>query len=90
LFAYTGTVPKRRCLVLIPHAQGGLYDYDVEAASSMEAARIAPDQHRETVADDAVITVISDGHGLRTFDYVEHNARQPTYRHRAGAVQAVR
>ena len=90
LFAYNGAVPKRRCLVLIPHPRSGNYDYDVEATSSMEAARIALDRHHGPVLDDAVITVILDGHGLRTFDYVEHNARQPTYRHRVGAVRAGR
>ena len=51
---------------------------------------MAPDRHHELVAEDAAITVIIEGHGLRTFDDVEHNAKQPTYPHRAGAVRAVR
>ena len=83
-------MPKRRCLVLIPHPHSGNHDYDVEATSSMEAARIALERHHEPVLDDVVITVIIDGHGLRTYDCVEHNARQPTFRHRAGTVRAVR
>jgi hypothetical protein len=40
LFAYNRGVPKRRCLVLIPDPHGGNHDYDLEAESSMEAARI--------------------------------------------------
>ena len=81
-------MPKHRCLVLIPDTLGGRYDYDVEAASSIEAAWIALQRHHEPVADAAIITVILDGHELRTFEYVEHNAKQITYRHRAGVVRA--
>jgi hypothetical protein len=31
-----------------------------------------------------VALVVVDGKGPMAFDYVEHNARQPSYRHRAG------
>ena len=40
----------------------------------MEAARLALDRHDQPVPDDAVITAIIDGHGLKTFDWPEHNA----------------
>ena len=73
------TVPKRQCLVLIASPRGGQWDYDVLAASSMEAARMGLERHGQPVADDAVITVIIDGHGLMTYDWPEHNAKQPPY-----------
>jgi hypothetical protein len=35
-----------------------------------------------------VVRVVLDGKGAMCFDYLEHNARQPNYRHRVGAVRA--
>jgi hypothetical protein len=78
------------CIVLIPDPRGERYDYDIDAASSMKAARIALQRHHEPVPDSALLIAIIDGHSLRTFDCVEHNAKQPTYRHRAGTVRAGR
>jgi hypothetical protein len=47
------------------------------------------ERHGQPVADDAVITVIIDGRWLKTFDHVEHNARQPSYRARASVNNSV-
>jgi hypothetical protein len=49
--------------------------------------RAAHEKHHPRLSDDVVVHVVVDGKGPIAFDYVEHNARQPNYRHRVGAVR---
>ena|SRR6188472_2971424 len=79
-------MPSCKCLVLIPNPRGGNLDYAVVAKSSMEAAQKAMQAHPHPVPVDAVITVIADGLGPANDGASEHNARQPTFWHRAGTV----
>ena len=53
----------------------------------MEAAAHALEYNPRPVPDDAVITVIVNGKNPKTWDGPDHNAKQPTYRHTAGAVR---
>jgi hypothetical protein len=81
----------KRWLVLIPSAHGrGQYEYELFAASSMEAAAEALRRHEsyEKVADETIITVIVEGKSLRIWDTAEHNAKQPRYRHWAKVVRS--
>jgi len=72
------------CLVLIPNPEGENFDYSIVARTSLEAVQKAMEVHPHTIPFDAVITVIADGvAGAR-----EHNARQPTFWHRAESVPA--
>jgi hypothetical protein len=81
---------ERACLVFIPHPVGGACAYPVTARGSFEAAHLAIAEHEKQfprLSDDTVVGVVVDGKGAMCFDYLEHNARQPNYRHRVGAVR---
>ena len=82
-------MPNRQCLVLIP-VGGGHIDYTVDAAKSMDAARKAIAIHRTALADDCVLTVVVNGRSPLLHGWQEHNALQPTFRHRVGVVRASR
>lgn len=85
MFAYAVIVPSRQCLVLVPVGTGHI-DYTVDATSSMDAARQAVALHRESLLDDCVLTVVVNGRSPLLHGWREHNAMQPTFRHRVGAV----
>ena len=85
-FSYAESVPNRQCLVLVP-VNGGHVDYAVDAASSMDAARHAIALHRGTLTDDCVLTVVLNGRSPLLHGWREHNALQPTFRHRVGAAR---
>jgi hypothetical protein len=78
-------------MVFIPHPAAGNCMYQVAARSSFEATRAAIAEHEKhyprRLADDVVVRVVVDGKSFAAWDYVEHNARQPSYRHRVGAVR---
>jgi hypothetical protein len=81
---------ERPSAVFIPHPAGGNCVYEVAASSSFDAARQAiaeHEKHHPRLADEVVIRVVADGKGPAAFDYIEHNARQPNYRHRAGVLR---
>jgi hypothetical protein len=64
--------------------------YQVSARSSFEAARAAIAEHEKhypRLSDDAVVRVVVDGKPFAAWDCLEHNARQPNYRHRVGVVR---
>jgi hypothetical protein len=46
------------------------------------------EKHFPRLGDDVVVEVVVDGDGPLVSGYREHNARQPRYRHRVGAVRA--
>lgn len=75
------------CLVLIPAATGGgTHEYYIDQANgSHEGARQALDQHekitKRPMPEEAVITVIVGGISLMLWNALEHNEKQPTYRH---------
>jgi hypothetical protein len=77
----------KSCLVLIPAPSGGHHPYELEAASSLAAAAAALRLHPKPVPDDAIITVILGGISPLLWNAPERNAKQPTYRHRAGRVR---
>jgi len=81
-------MPQCTCLVLIPNSTGKHHSYSVVAKSSAEAARKGLDAHPFPVPDDAIITVIADGQAPADAVDSHHNARQPTFWHRAGTVRA--
>jgi hypothetical protein len=77
-------------MVFIPHPVAGNCMYQVAARSSSEAARGAIAEHEKhypRLADDVVVQVVVDGKSFAAWDYVEHNARQPNYRHRVGVLR---
>jgi hypothetical protein len=86
MFAYAVVVPNRQCLVLIPVGAGHI-DFTVDAASSMDAARQAIALHPSSLPDDCVVTVVVNGRSPLLHGWREHNALQPTFRHRVGAVR---
>jgi hypothetical protein len=74
----------------IPHPTGGNCMYQMAARSSFEAARSAIAQHEKhypRLADSVVVHVVVDGKTFAAWDYLEHNARQPNYRHRVGVMR---
>lgn len=79
-------MPYCTCLVLIPNPRGEKEKYAVRARTSREAVRKAMEAHPHSVAFDAVITVIPDGLQPALPGASDHNARQPTFWHRAGTV----
>ena len=85
-FLYNRGMPHCTCLVLIPNPRGEKEQYTVRARTSRDAARKALEAHPYTVSIDAVITVVADGLGPAELGASEHNARQPTFWHRAGTV----
>jgi hypothetical protein len=40
-----------------------------------------------TLADDVIVHVVVEGKNALLFEYEEWNAKQPNFRHRAGAVK---
>jgi hypothetical protein len=89
LFKIRGFLMERSSVVFIPRPAGGNSIYEIAATSSFEAARRAiagHEKHHPRLSDDVVVHVVFDGNGPKAFDYVEHNARQPNYRHRVWGV----
>ena len=81
---------ERPSAVFIPHPTGGNCVYEVAASSSFEAARRAiaeQEKHHPRLSDNVVVHVVVGGKGPTAFDYLEHNARQPNYRHPVGLVR---
>jgi hypothetical protein len=79
---------ERSCMVFIPHPVAGNCMYQVAARSSFEAARGAIAEHEKhypRLADDVVVHVVVDGKSFAAG--LEHNARQPNYRHRVGMLR---
>jgi hypothetical protein len=84
---------ERPSAVFIPQPAGGNCVYQVAATSSFDAARQAIAEHEKyhpRLSDDAVVHVVVNGKGPAAFDYLEHNARQPNYRHRVGVLRQPR
>jgi hypothetical protein len=78
-------MPDRECEVSIADATGrGHYWYSTKAATSFGAARQAIDRHERdhkvTLADDVVVTVIPDGIGPLLHGF-SNDADLPQYRH---------
>jgi hypothetical protein len=80
-------MPHCKCLVLIPNPRGGNEHYAIVARTSREAAQKAMQSHPYPVPVDDVITVIADGLEPADAGASQHNARQPTFWHRAGTIR---
>jgi hypothetical protein len=85
-------VPDRDCEVSIADAAGrGNHWYSTKAATSFGAARQAIDrherEHKVTLTDDVMVTVIPDGIGPLLHGFSE-NSKLPHYRHTVGQVKA--
>jgi hypothetical protein len=81
---------ERPSVVFIPHPTGGNCVYQIAASTSFEAARQAialHEKHHPRLGDDVIVHVVVDGKTHTAFDYLEHNARQPNYRHPVGLVR---
>ena len=86
-------MPEKLCVVFVPYLKGGSWCYDVKGSSSFEAAAKALDQHEtnhanEKLTDDAILHVVVEGKTSMLWGHVEHNAKQPNYRHTVGRVRA--
>jgi hypothetical protein len=88
---YSVVVPIKACIVFVPSGKGQHWFYPVAAESSFGAAWDALQTHEARfgkVGDSAVLHVVVNGKTPMTFDYEEHNAKQPNFRHKAGRVRA--
>jgi len=77
----------RPCSVEIPAPTGGHHPYEIEAASTLEAAAIALRLHTKPVVDDAVITVIPEGVSPLLWNAPWINAQRRSYRYRIARVR---
>jgi hypothetical protein len=79
-------VPQN-CVVFIPHKFGGQNIYEPHGAlSSMDAAWKAIQDHerrkKAALMDDVILHVVVDGITPSIWNWQEHNASKPNFRHR--------